>query len=150
MIGLDQITDDAILACLVPEAARLILRAIEDKNHESVLEVPYYTVPDPSADTAGQDITREEPALPEDEFVTALGSLLRGRNERIHAIKLSRPVRSQFEALRANGILDRRYRVYRASHIALYCRFRADRPPIRALTNDWDDLLTTRGNPTDI
>jgi hypothetical protein len=59
----------------------------------------------------------------------SLGSLLRGRNERIPAIKLSRKVRSQFEALRANGILDRRYRVYRASHIALYSRFRVDSTP---------------------
>jgi hypothetical protein len=42
---------------------------------------------------------------------------------------LSRKVRSQFEALRANGILDRRYRVYRASHIALYSRFRVDSTP---------------------
>jgi hypothetical protein len=36
--------------------------------------------------------------------------------------------RSQFETLRANGILDRRYRVYRASHIALYSSFRIDDP----------------------
>lgn len=73
----------------------------------------------PSADTAGEDITSEELALPEDEFAMALGSLLRGRNEGIPAIKLSRKVRSRFEALRTNGILDRRYRVYRASHVAL-------------------------------
>jgi hypothetical protein len=37
MIGRDQITDDAILECLVPEAARPILRAIEDKNHQREL-----------------------------------------------------------------------------------------------------------------
>jgi hypothetical protein len=66
-----------------------------------------------------------------------------GRNERIHAIKLSRPVRSQFEALCANGMLDWRHRVHRAGHIPTA-------PQIRALTNDWDDLLTTRGNPTDV
>ncbi len=47
---------------------------------------------------------------------------------RIPAIKLSRKVRSQFEALRASGILDRHYRVYRASHIALYS-FRIDSTP---------------------
>jgi hypothetical protein len=55
-----------------------------------------------------------------------LGSVRRGRNERIPAIKLSWKVRSQFEALRANGILDWRYRV---SHIALYSRFRVDSIP---------------------
>jgi hypothetical protein len=37
-------------------------------------------------------------------------------------------VRSRFEALQADGILDRRYRVYRASHIALYSSFRVDDP----------------------
>jgi hypothetical protein len=34
------------------------------------------------------------------------------------------------EALRTDGILDRRYRVYRASHTALYSNFRVE---IRAL-----------------
>jgi hypothetical protein len=150
MIGRDQISDDAILECIVPEVARPILRAIEDKNHWPVLAVPYYTLPEPGADSASEDVTREEQARPNDEFATALGSLLHGRSERIPAIKLSRRARSQFEALRANGILDRRHSVYRASHIALYSWFRADSTLIRALTNDWDDLLTTRGNPADI
>jgi hypothetical protein len=128
-IGRDQITDDTILERLVPEAARPILRAIEDKHYDSVLEVPYHPLPEPSADTADENIRNEKPAPPKDEFTTALGSLVRGRSERIPAIKLSRKVRSQFEALRANGILDRRYRIYRASHIALYnwsCRPRPD------------------------
>jgi hypothetical protein len=48
----------------------------------------------------------------------ALGLLLHGRNARIPC--RDRPVRSRFETLRARGILERRYRVYRASHIALY------------------------------
>ena len=41
---------------------------------------------------------------------------------------LSRPVRSRFETLQADGILDGRYRVYRASHIALYSSFWVDDP----------------------
>jgi hypothetical protein len=62
------------------------------------------------------------------DFATALGQLLHGRNARIPCRDLSRRVRSQFEALRADGILDRRYRVYRASHIALYGSFRLNEP----------------------
>jgi hypothetical protein len=62
------------------------------------------------------------------EFAVALGRLLDGRKVRVPCRDLSWPVRLCFEALRADGILDRRYRVYRASHIALYSSFRVDDP----------------------
>jgi hypothetical protein len=62
------------------------------------------------------------------DFAAALGLLLHGRNGRIPCRDLSQPVRSRFEALRSEGILERRYRVYRASHIALYSSFRVDDP----------------------
>ncbi len=60
------------------------------------------------------------------DFATALGSLLHGRSVRIPSRDLSRTVRARFEALRADGMLDRRCRVYRASHITLYSSFRVD------------------------
>lgn len=62
------------------------------------------------------------------ELAAALGLLLHGRNRRIPCRELSRPVGSWFEALQADGILERRYRAYRASHLALYSSFRADDP----------------------
>lgn len=40
LIGRDQITDDAILGCPVPDTAQPILRAIEER-HEPVLEIPW-------------------------------------------------------------------------------------------------------------
>jgi hypothetical protein len=79
-----------------------------------------------------RNIATEEPPAVERDYATALGSLLRGRSVRIPSRELSRPVRSRsegFEALRTGGILDRRrYRVYRAGHIALYSSFRVDDP----------------------
>ena len=36
---------------------------------------------------------------------------------------------------------------YRATSIALYSSYRLPAPPIRALTNEWDDPLTSAGIP---
>lgn len=58
-----------------------------------------------------------------------MGWLLRGRSSRIRARELTPNVRSQFETLRSDGIVDRSYRVYRASHVALYSSFRAASTP---------------------
>jgi hypothetical protein len=52
--------------------------------------------------------------------------------------------------LHAKHVLDRRNDVYRASHIALYALYLLSSPPNRALTSEWDDPLTSTGNPTDI
>jgi hypothetical protein len=60
---------------------------------------------------------------------------------------VSRKVRSRFDALRADGILDRRYRVYRASRVPLYSRFRVASTPDLTTDKPRDDLLTTRGDP---
>ncbi len=126
LIGRDQISDDAILGCPVPQAARPILRAIEER-HEPILEIPWHASSEPSDDIAGEeDIAIDEPLQLERKSADALGTLLRGRTARIPSRDLSRTVRARFEALRADGILDRRYRVYRASHIALYSSFRVD------------------------
>jgi hypothetical protein len=40
---------------------------------------------------------------------------------------------TRFQALRADGILDRSYGAYRASHIALYSSFMRDEPPTGSL-----------------
>lgn len=135
LVGGDQITDEAILGCPVPNAARAILRALDDER-EPVLAVPYGAWPPPTEDELTEEEVTDELSRDERQFAAALGRLLRGRSERVPAIKLSRTVRSRFEALRADGTLDRRYCVYRASHIALYSSFALSAPPIGALTNE--------------
>jgi len=135
LIGHDQITADAILGCLVPQPARSILRAIKER-HEPVLDIPWPDPPQPGEDSAKRNLATQEPLAVERDFATALGSLLRGRSVPIPSHELPRPVRSRFETLRSDGILDRRYRAYRASHIALYSSFRSTTPPIRALTQE--------------
>jgi hypothetical protein len=118
LIGGDQITDSAILGCPVPEPVRPILRAVDDRS-EPVLQVPDMAAPEPIIDTTP----------PEEEFAEALGRLLQGRNARIRPRKLPPQLRPRFQALRADGILDRSYGAYRASHIALYSSFTRDEPP---------------------
>jgi Phage integrase family len=82
------------------------------------LEIPWHAASsEPSDDIAGEDIAVDEPTPLERKSADALGTLLRGSTARIPSRDLSRTVRARFEALRADGILDRRYRVYRASHI---------------------------------
>jgi hypothetical protein len=122
LIGGDQITDSAILGCIVPEPVRPILRAVDDRS-EPVLQVPDMAAPEPIIDTTP----------PEEEVAVALGRLLQRRNARIRPRKLPPQLRSRFQALRADGILDRSYGAYRASHIALYSSFMRDEPPTGSL-----------------
>ena len=128
LIGYDQITDDEILGCPVPQAARPILGAIEER-HEPVLDIPWPDPGDPDSNPVDGNVAIEEPWAVERDYATALGSVLRGRSVRVPCRELSRAVRSRFETLRSDGILDRHYRVYRASHIALYGSFRVDSAP---------------------
>jgi hypothetical protein len=121
LVGGDQITDSAILGCTVPEPVRPILRAVDDRS-VPVLQVPE-AAPEPIIDTTP----------PKEEFAVALGRLLQGRNARIRPRRLPPQLRSRFQALRADGILDRSYGAYRASHIALYSSFTRDEPPTGSL-----------------
>jgi hypothetical protein len=98
LIGYEQITDDAILGCAVPQAARPILRAIEER-HEPVLDIPWPDAADPGENPVERNIAIEEPPAGERDFATALGSLLRGRSVRVPCRELPRPVRLRFEAL---------------------------------------------------
>jgi hypothetical protein len=111
-------TDRTILGCPVPDAARSILRAI-DKQHHPVLRVAYNTVLEPT-----DEIERPEPTADQKQFMAALRWLLRGRGARIPASILAAGVRERFDALRANGSLERCHREYEASRIALYSSFR--------------------------
>jgi hypothetical protein len=79
LIGHDQITADAILGCLVPQPARSIRRAIEER-HEPVLDIPWPDPPQPGEDSAKRNLATQEPPAVERDFATALGSLLRGRS----------------------------------------------------------------------
>jgi hypothetical protein len=58
--------------------------------------------------------------------------------------------RAQLDELRSDDIIERDQDVYRASTIALYSTYQLRAPPIRPLTNEWDDPLTLGGNPADI
>jgi hypothetical protein len=88
---------------------------------------------------ADQHDTTAMPSAVERDFATALGRLLDGRKARVPCRGLSRPVRSRFEELRADGILDRSFRAYRLSHIALYSSFRINDPADPSTDHRWDD-----------
>jgi hypothetical protein len=148
LVGGDQITDQTILGCPVPEPARAILRAI-DHRHEPVLGVTAGPVRDPIEDVACNE--------DEQEFASAIGWLLRGRSARIPARELPAQLRSQFAMLHTNGILELSGGIYTASDIAHYSSFQpagapdagtdaaASCPPapaMRVLTNERDGLLT--------
>lgn len=126
LVGGDQITDDAILGCPVPEQASPVLRALEDKL-EPVLGVPdNWTPPPPIEDAAAQD----------DEFALAVGWLLRGRSGRIPADDVPAATRARLDQLQADGILELSNGAYLASHVALYSSYQSATPPISALTNE--------------
>ena len=123
------------LGCPVPHAARPILRAVED-SHEPVLDIPWSDPAHPGKNAAERNIATEEPPADERDFATALGSLLRGRSVRIPCRELSRPVRSRFEALQADGVLDRRYASTGPATWRSTAAFTLTAPPIGALTNE--------------
>jgi hypothetical protein len=140
LIGGDQVTDDAILGCAVPEAARPILRAVND-GREPVLQVPYGSWPAWNTDDgagrpglrlqcwAGCCVAAARASCPASSRArSAHGS----RHSELTAFSTgasasTEPATSRSTA--AFGLLT---------------------PPIRALTNDWDDPLTRSGNPADI
>jgi len=72
LIGGDQITDDAILQCAVPDRARPILRALDD-GYDGILDVPWGPPPEPV----------DEAAQANNDFASTLAALLRGRSTRV-------------------------------------------------------------------
>jgi hypothetical protein len=119
LIGGDQVSDEAILGCSVPEQARPILRALDDR-YEHVLGVPDSMCWPP------ERIDGPEP--PNDDANAILGWLLGGRSNRIRAEELPTGVRSLFAKLLADEILDLTNGASQASHIALYSSFLQPQP----------------------
>ncbi len=76
--------------------------------------------------------------------------LLGGRHRWIAVKDIPQAERQHYARLHANHVLDLQGGVYRASHVALYGNYQLPAPPIKALTNERDDSLTSTGNPADI
>jgi len=118
----DQITEDAILGCPVPERARPILRALDD-HHEPILRRPGGPIALPVADA------RAARSAPEDEAVaTSVGWLLRNRDAHIPLCDTPAAIRAPLEQLRGEGILELEHGAYRASETALYSSYHLPRP----------------------
>ena len=143
LIAGDQITDDAILGCMVPDRAQAILRAL-DTHHEAALQGPAGPTHDPPFADGHSPWPHAEQL-----FAAAVGWLLNGRAASIPVSDTSAKLRAQLNQLHAAGIVERNRGAYRASHVALYSSYRLPAPPIPALTNEWDDPLTSTGNPAD-
>jgi hypothetical protein len=145
LIAGDQITDEAILGCPVPERARPILRALDD-HHVPVLRRPGGPVVQPVGDARAAHAAPTEEAL-----ATALGWLLHERDAHIPRSETPAVIRPRLEQLRGDGILEFQHGAYRASEIAFYSSYHSPSPPpVLSLTNEWDDSLTSIGNPADI
>jgi hypothetical protein len=148
IIGGDQISDTTILGSPVPERAQPILRALGRHNRHTgtVLSRPRWPA-------AGSAQSEPEPR-PSDaaiaDIAVRLANLMRGRRQYLAAADVPPAMRRRLDELRTNHIVELNRGVYRASHIALYSSYRLTAPPIRALTSEWDDLLTSTGNPADI
>ena len=97
LIGGDQISDEGILGCPVPNQARPILRALDDR-YEHVLAVP--------ASQCWPPERIDGPKPPNDDTNAILGWLLSGRSNRIRAEQVPAAVRSLFAKLHADEILD--------------------------------------------
>jgi hypothetical protein len=130
LIAGDQITDDAILGCAVPDRAQAVLRAL-DTHHEAALQGPAGpTYQPPSAKPHSPRSHAEQ------LFAAAVAWLLNGRAASIPVSDPSAKLRARLDQLRAAGIVERNRGAYRASHLALYSSYRLPAPPIRALTNE--------------
>jgi hypothetical protein len=130
VIAGDQIADDAILGCRVPDRARAVLRALET-DHEAVLDGPRGAAYEPPRATRHASWSQAEQL-----FAAAIRWLLRGRAARIPVSDMNTRLRARFDQLGAAGIVERNRGVYQASHIALYSSYRLPAPPIPALTGE--------------
>jgi hypothetical protein len=149
----DQLTDDTILGLPVPTRARPVLRKIPRLNM-TVLSPPH--THDGEHLGRGQARDRRQPPRREParhgriQTDDRLASLFDGRRRQVRVDELSEAAQHQYRKLHEQGVLELRHGTYRAGHAALYGTYQLPSPPIRALTNDWDESLTTIGNPADI
>jgi hypothetical protein len=134
LIGGDQITDDAILECAVPDRARPILRALDDYC-DPILDVPWGPSPEPV----------DEATQANHDFAATLSALLRGRSTRVAAEDVPLSMRPSLEQLQAAGILDLTNRAYQASHIALFSSYLLPAAPVCARVDEADDLCDFPG-----
>jgi hypothetical protein len=148
LVGGDQMTENSILGRRVPDRARPILRALSPGTYPG-LSPPPGARPQPTQTTNRASVLSPGETL-DTELAAAIEPLMSGRRPFIRAADLSARVRDQFDDLHAKHVLDRRNDVYRASDIALYALYLLPSPPSRALTDEWDDPLTSTGNPADI
>ena len=137
LIAGDQISDEAILGCLVPEGARPILRALDD-HHEPVLRRPGGPVVLPVGDARGARSASAEEAV-----ATALGWLLRDRDARIPLGDTPGAVRARFEQLCGDGLLELEH----ASEIALYSSYQLPPPGAHPGTKHLRSHNIRRGRP---
>lgn len=130
LIAGDQITDDAILGCPVPDRSQAVLRAL-DTHHEAALQGPAGPTYDPP-------LAEGHTSWPHAEqlFAAAVGWLLSGRAASIPVSDTSAKLRARLDRLRVAGIVEQNRGAYRASHLALYSSYRLPAPPIQALTNE--------------
>jgi hypothetical protein len=138
LIAGDQIADDAILGCRVPDRARAVLHGLET-GHEPVLDGPggaTYELP--------RATRRASWSQAEQLFAAAVRWLLRGRAARIPVSDMNTRLPARFDQLCAAGIVERNRGVYQASHIALYSSYRLPPPPIPALTGEFDELTAEK------
>ncbi len=122
LIGGDQITENTIVGCPVPDVAKSIVRALDDHTAPALsrpgsqLDAGYV---EPQQSTAAQDNALER----------ALAQLLRGHGEHIRVQNTTLEIRRAFDVLVDEEVLKRDRGVYRASRIALYSRFLEPLPP---------------------
>jgi len=129
LVGGDQITDDAILQCAVPDRARPILRALDD-GYDGILDVPWGPPPEPI----------DEASQANNDFAATLAALLRGRSTRVATDDVPLPMRPGLEQLQAAGVLDLSNGAYQASRAALFSSYVLPAAPVCARDDTTDDL----------
>ncbi len=136
LIAGDQISDEAILGCQVPERARPILRAV-DGRQEPVLRRPGGPVLLGPVDAPGPL------GAPVDEaFASAVSWLLKADSADIPVGDLTPVLRARLEVLRAKGILELEHGAYRASEIAWYSSYQLPPPAAHPGTDKHPGRIT--------
>lgn len=150
LLASDQITHDTIAGYAVPQRCTPVLLALGDRNgpifHRAGSKLP-------RRDLGGLDFPRAVDASTPSEVqalvAIVLGQLMFGRARSVSTTVLPAQFEPSSRALVADGILDARRETYRASHVALYSCYQLPCAPARSTDNQWEELLTTRENPTD-
>ena len=148
LIGGDQVTDDAILGCAVPEAARPILRAVND-GREPVRSFRSHTDPGPRRIRTTSRTRRRRRRQTRTTPQRWAGCCVAAARASCPASSRARSAHgsrhSELTAFSTGASASTEPATSRST-----AAFGLLTPPIRALTNDWDDPLTRSGNPADI